>query len=172
LKITITPAASADDFAAFAAMIGDYVAWCRERYSGDSWFVDQALSHQSLDAELQNLAQKYSPPAGRAFLAREGEKICGCGAYRWRGEDVVEMKRLFVPRQFAGKGFGRQICNALIASARADNCRVMLLDTANLLREAIALYDSLGFRRCDAYNDYPPELMRYIIFMELPLTPA
>ena len=172
MSFTITQAASAEDFESFGALIADYVEWCRARYSDDKWFVDQTLSHQSLDSELQDLAKKYTPPTGRAFIAREEGRPCGCAAYRWRGEGVVEMKRLFVPPAFKGKGYGRKICDALIASARADGCTTMLLDTANLMREAIALYESVGFRRCAPYNDYPPELMRYLIFMELPLRAA
>ena len=169
MSATISPATTPQDFADFAALVGEYVDWCRVRYCDDAWFVDQALSHQSLEAELSDLASKYSLPAGRAFLARDGGKPVGCAAYRWRVPGVVEMKRLFVPDTHKGKGYGRQISKALIDSARADGCRLMLLDTANLLREAITLYESLGFVRRAPYNDYPPELMRYIIFMERPL---
>jgi GNAT superfamily N-acetyltransferase len=166
MPATITPAETPADFEAFAGLVAEYVDWCRARYRDDAWFVDAALGHQSLAAEIEGIAAKYSPPAGRAFLARDGEQIVACGAYRWRGEGVVEMKRVFVPDRFKGKGHGRQLCEALIAAARADGCTTMLLDTANLLTEAIALYESLGFARRDPYNDYPPELMRYIIFME------
>lgn len=167
MSFTITLATTPDDFRTFGSLISEYVAWCRARYSGDPWFVDQALSHQSLDAELQDLPRKYSLPTGRAFIAREDGEPCGCGAYRWRGDGVVEMKRLFVLPQFAGKGYGRKLCTALIDAARQDGCKTMLLDTAHLLHEAIALYESLGFRRIEPYNEYPPELMQYLIFMGL-----
>ena len=42
----------------------------------------------------------------------------------------------------------------------------MRLDTAHLFHEAIALYETLGFRRCAPYNEYPQELKPYIVFME------
>jgi GNAT superfamily N-acetyltransferase len=167
MSAVISPATTLQDFATFAELVGEYVDWCRARYSEDAWFVDQVFDRQSVDAELRDLPATYSLPAGRAFLAREGDAVVGCAAYRWRGSDVVEMKRLFVRHR--GKGYGRQICRTLFAAAQADGARLMLLDTAHLLHEAIALYESMGFARRDPYNDYPPELMRYIIFMERPL---
>ncbi|MFN8831179.1 MAG: GNAT family N-acetyltransferase [Labrys sp. (in: a-proteobacteria)] len=166
MPLTVEPAVSTADFDAFADLVTDYVNWCRERYKDDVWFVDQALSHQSLDAELRDLARKYSLPHGRAFIARADGVVCGCGAYRWIGTDIVEMKRLFVHAGFAGKGFGRELCRALMTAAKQDGCRFMRLDTARKLHEAIALYTSLGFRQIAPYNDYPPELMEHIIFLE------
>lgn len=164
--ILITPAESASDFAAFANLVSDYVAWCRERYRGDTWFVDTILSHQSLASELKDLPLKYTPPKGRAVLARENGVICGCGAYRWIGDGIVEMKRVFVPSAFAGKGLGRSICETMMQFARQDGATLMRLDTAHLFHEAIALYEKLGFTRCAPYNDYPRELKPYIVFME------
>ena len=58
---------------------------------------------------------------------------------------------------------------ALIATAKADGFHLMRLDTGNLLKEAIAMYQSIGFRECPAYHDYPAKLMPYLVFMEMPL---
>ena len=165
----IFTATTASDYEAFARLVGEYVEWCRDRYQDDAWFVDQALSHQSLDRELEDLAGSYGPPNGRTFLARHEGQICGCGAYRRRTNDVCEMKRLFVPDRFRGKGHGRTLCEAIIKSAQDEKFKLMRLDTANLLTEAIALYESFGFHRCAPYNDYPEKLMSYIVFMEKPL---
>lgn len=168
--MVIAPAASPADFVAFADLVSDYVAWCRERYRDDAWFVDKILGHQSLASEIKDLSIKYSLPKGRAFLAREEGVICGCGAYRWIGEATVEMKRVFVPPAFAGQGRGRAICEAMMQSARNDGASLMRLDTAGLFHEAITLYEKLGFVPCAPYNDYPPELMPYIVFMERQLS--
>ena len=80
------------------------------------------------------------------------------------------MKRLFVPVRFRGQGIGRRLCEALIASAKDDGFHLMRLDTGNLLTEAIAMYESVGFRHCAPYRDYPEKLVPYLIFMEMPLT--
>ena len=31
------------------------------------------------------------------------------------------------------------------------------------------MHKSVGFRDCQPHHDYPSELMRYLVFMELPL---
>lgn len=158
---------SADDVAAFAALVTQYVDWCRARYATDhAWFVERVFGYQSLDAELAGLATAYTPPNGRVLLVRRGGEVCGGGAYRHRDDGLCEMKRVFVPDRFKGQGIGRTLCHALMDAARADGYRRMCLDTANLLTEAIALYHSLGFRECPPYIQYPPDLMPFIVFME------
>jgi ribosomal protein S18 acetylase RimI-like enzyme len=82
------------------------------------------------------------------------------------------MKRVFVPARFQGAGLGRRLCNALIASAREDGFRLMRLDAGNLMKEAIAMYESFGFALCARCYEYPDKLMRYFLFMELPLAGA
>jgi ribosomal protein S18 acetylase RimI-like enzyme len=162
-------ATSPDDHGAFGELIARYVDWCRVRYRHDAWFVDQALSHQSLADELTQLEKVYGPPNGRAFLARADGAVCGCGAYYRLTDTVCEMKRLFVSDGFQGKGIGRSLAETLIGSAIAEGFTLMRLDTANRLTEAIAMYESLGFRRCAPYKHYPERLMPYLVFMERPL---
>jgi hypothetical protein len=72
-------------------MVGEYVEWCRQRYAGDSWFVDAAFGHQSLEKELRELSSSYGPPLGRAFLALSEGKVVGCIAYRELSRSVCEM---------------------------------------------------------------------------------
>ncbi len=103
---TIFVAKAAADYAAFGELVGEYVDWCRARYDHDKWFVDAAFSHQSLYTELQALPQSYGPPNGKTLLAVGDGQICGCCAYRKLSDDICEMKRLFVPERFQGKGTG------------------------------------------------------------------
>jgi GNAT superfamily N-acetyltransferase len=169
LPVEIRTATTAEDFADFGRLIGGYVDWCRNRYRHDAWFVDQALSHQSLEDELTKLEKAYGPPNGRAFIARAEGEACGCGAYHRLTDTICEMKRLFVSAGFQGKGIGRRLGEAILGSARQEAFTLMRLDTANLLTEAIAMYESLGFRRCRPYKHYPERLMPYLVFMERPL---
>ena len=161
----IHQADTASDFSDFAAMVVEYVDWCRARYSGDA-FVDAAFSHQSLDAEIQSGFPKYRPPDGRALIARIDEVAVGCVAYRRLTAKACEMKRLVVRPAGHGRGLGRRLCQRLIELARDDGYASMRLDTAKLLTEAIGLYHSLGFRDCSPYNDYPAEVASHVVFMD------
>ncbi|MCG6856833.1 MAG: GNAT family N-acetyltransferase [Salaquimonas sp.] len=165
----IRAAASSDDYRYFAELIREYVAWCRERYTHDSRFIDSTFDHQSLDRELDQLELSYGPPRGRAFLSLRGDEVTGGVAYRRLTDDICEMKRLYVRRQFHGSGTGSALCSRVVAQARRDGFSLMRLDTANLLHEAIALYRSIGFVECAPYITYPENIMPYIMFMEMRL---
>ncbi|MGA2710669.1 MAG: GNAT family N-acetyltransferase [Steroidobacteraceae bacterium] len=166
---SIFEAVTAGHYQIFAGLVAEYVQWCRDRYQHDVWFVREVFGHQSLDSELQQLAQVYGPPQGKTLLASRDGQICGGGAYRRLPDGSCEMKRLFVPDRFKGHGIGRRLCRALMISARDEGYAWMRLDTATLLTEAIGMYKSLGFRECPPHRAYPDELMSYLIFMEISL---
>ena len=168
--VTIDPAISPCDYAAFAALIRDYVSWFMVRHRQEPAFAALVFGHQALDAELGELSVTYGPPAGRALLARRDEVVCGGGAYRRLTDGSCEMKRLFVREPFHGQGIGRLLACALIDAARADGYRLMRLDTAVLLTEAATMYRSMGFRPCEPYSAYPAQLLGYLRFLELPLS--
>jgi ribosomal protein S18 acetylase RimI-like enzyme len=168
MSIEIHLARSIADYAAFGALVREYADWCRARFAHEAWMIDLAFSHQSLDRELESLPEGYGPPAGETFLARRDGEVVGCGAYR-RHPDFCEMKRLFVPDRFRGLGIGRKLAAAIIARAREERFKVMRLDTAAQMSEAVALYEAIGFRRCAPYIEYPERLMPHMVFMELAL---
>ena len=163
----IITASTAKDFDDFAVLITEYFDWLRARYIADApWLIDAVGSHQGIEDELRTLSDVYSPPRGRALLAvREGQVLAG-GAFKDLGEGVCEMKRVYVPDRHQGRGTGRRLCQALIATATADGYELMRLDTAWQNTEALALYASLGFTHCPPYREYPPELMPHLRFME------
>ncbi len=160
-------AASTDqDYAAFGALVAEYVEWCRHRYQEHAGVVDRIFGYQALDDELAHLATKYGPPNGVTLLAMRAAEVQGAGAYHRLGDGACELKRLFVPDRCRGRGTGRRLCNALMESARTEGFTRMRLDTGSLFTEAISMYRSLGFVECAPYQTYPPELMSDIVFME------
>lgn len=153
-----------------ATLVTAYLAWCRQRYQAHPRFIEQVFDHQSIGAEIGRLAVAYSAPMGSALVAVCDGRVGGMVAYRRTAEDgVCEMKRLFVSNGLQGGGTGRRLCEAIVALARADGYRLMRLDTGHLMSEAIAMYESLGFRRCPPYHGYPAELLRFLVFMEFSL---
>ncbi|SPE34498.1 putative N-acetyltransferase CML5 Camello-like protein 5 [Burkholderiales bacterium] len=165
----IYPATTASDYDAFAGLVREYIEWARMRYRDHPWVIDQVLSHQSFETELQTLPACYGPPNGGTLLVQREGRICGCGAYRRLSGTACEMKRLFVPDRYRGHGTGRRLCEAINASARDAGYTLMRLDTGNLFTEAIAMYQSMGFRTCAPHHAYPEKLLPYVVFMELPL---
>lgn len=166
----IVVATTDDDYAAFGDLIREYWEWLHSRYSDLPGFIDAVAGHQALDAELSSLRRTYGPPAGTTLLAKRDDLVVGAIAFRDLGDGSCEMKRLFVPDRFQGKGTGRRLCRALLDAARAAGYRVMRLDTGDQNEEALTMYASLGFRECPPYNNYPADLMTHLRFMEQSLT--
>ncbi len=113
------------------------------------------LCFQSFEAELSALPAPYLPPRGALLLAFEDGEVAGCGAFRPWSADCCELKRMFVRPAFRGKGVGRILANVLLSLARAAAYRSVRLDTLNFMREAVALYQSLGFQKIQRYYDNP-----------------
>jgi len=113
------------------------------------------LCFQSFEAELSALPAPYLPPRGALLLAIQGGEVAGCGAFRPWSAECCELKRMFVRPAFRGKGIGRILATVLLSRAREAAYRSVRLDTLDFMREAVALYQSLGFRRIQRYYDNP-----------------
>jgi ribosomal protein S18 acetylase RimI-like enzyme len=124
------------------------------------------LSFQGFAAEPAGLPGPYVPPRGRRLLALAGSEAAGCVALRPPGEEVCEMKRLFVRSGFRGQGFGKRLAEQIVEEARAIGYMTMRLDALPSMQTAIRLYEALGFAQCAAY--YQTSLPE-TIFMELKL---
>jgi len=126
-----------------------------------------SLCFQGFDHELTTLPERYAPPSGRVLLALDAGVAAGCIALREIGPGpICEMKRLYVRPARRGKGLGRLLTQRLVNEARAIGYERMRLDTSHDMTAAQSLYEKLGFRRIDRYNDDPIE---GTIWMELML---
>jgi len=125
-----------------------------------------SLCFQDFDRELAGLPGEYAPPGGVLLLARVRGKFVGCVAMRKLEDGICEMKRLFVRPEFRGKKIGRELVEAVLNEARRRAYPVMRLDTVPIMKEAITLYRSLGFREIRPYRENP---VPGALFMEIAL---
>jgi putative acetyltransferase len=125
--------------------------------------LEISLCFQNFEQELATLPGKYSPPAGRLYLAFEGQEAAGCVALRRLDQGICEMKRLYVRTPWRKKGLGRALAIEVIRAAEEIGYERMRLDTLASMQPAIALYHSLGFQEIAAYYQNPSESA---VFME------
>ncbi|MBW7884529.1 MAG: GNAT family N-acetyltransferase [Caldilineaceae bacterium] len=122
----------------------------------------------SLITELEAYLEPLYPPASRHgysvdklraeavafFLLRtDGTPACCCGI-KLVGREYGEIKRLYVRPQFRGFGFAKLMINHLADYAFAHNITLLRLETGIHQREAIGLYERLGFYRIPPFGPY------------------
>jgi DNA-binding MarR family transcriptional regulator/GNAT superfamily N-acetyltransferase len=123
--------------------LGEYFAELDQRF--DTGF-DPARSRL---AGLDDLR----PPGGLFLVATLHDEPVGCGGLKLHADRPPEIKRMWVEPRARGLGVGRRLLTALEEQARARGQDAVRLDTNRTLREAIAMYQSAGYREIAAFND-------------------
>lgn len=105
------------------------------------------------------------------FALRDGEVVGTCALLRHRG-DLWELAKMAVAAPVRGQGLGRRLAEAAIDEARRRGARTLFLETSPVLKPALALYRSLGFRRVRQGPHGPTKYRRCTIAMVLALDPG
>jgi len=140
---------------AVRALIEEYCRW-----------IDPDLTFQEIEAELDGLPGDYAPPGGILLVGFIDDRLEGIVACRQWSAEICEMKRLYVRPTARGARLGRRLAETVIREARAIGYARMRLDTLPSMKEAFALYQTLGFREIAPYYATPIVGTR---FMELSL---
>lgn len=143
------------------------IAQARELFLEYSESLGFSLCFQSFDKELAELPGGYAPPRGRLLLATYAGDSSGCVALHDLGENVAEMKRLYVRPRYRGKRLGFALVQQLLDEARQIGYRSIRLDTVEpIMKDAVKMYRRLGFREIPPYRTNPIE---GALYMELEL---
>lgn len=103
------------------------------------------------DADLADFDAHYFARGGDfAVLVDESGAIVGtCGLFPLE-PTVVELRKMYLVPALRGRGQGRRLLDWALARARSLGFHRMTLETATVLKDAIALYERNGFRRDSA----------------------
>ena len=119
------------------------------------------LCFQGFEQELADLPGCYASPQGGIWLAQLGDEMIGCVAVRPNTDTQAELKRLFVKPAFHGSGFGKQLFQTAMNSAKAMGYITIVLDTLPAMQTAQSMYRAYGFCEIDAYYDNPQPGVKY-----------
>jgi GNAT superfamily N-acetyltransferase len=91
---------------------------------------------------------------GAMVRARFDGNLVACGAVRRIEPTVGEVKRMFVDPVARGHKIGAAILDQLELRARRLGMDELKLETGPRQVEALGLYESAGFERCDLFGEY------------------
>jgi carbonic anhydrase len=155
----IYPAVTEEDLGAARGLLREY----------ESYLAAHLHPTSSVAKDIDTLPGEYEPPSGAILLAAAGDGVAGCAFLRRLDEDsACEIRRLYVRPGRRGQGIGRRLAGTLLERARAMGYARVRLVSLPFMKEAIALYASLGFREVPAYRT---TLAADVIFMQAELGP-
>ena len=92
---------------------------------------------------------------GRFIVARSGGVVVGCGGLQSLADDIGEIKRMWVHRDWRGLGLAGRLLRRLEEESAALGHKVVRLDTNSSLADALAMYRTAGYVEIPRYNDNP-----------------
>jgi ribosomal protein S18 acetylase RimI-like enzyme len=94
---------------------------------------------------IQNMIKELRSNNGDIYVLKRNERVIGMGALKKVDDSTVEMCRLHLCPNLKGKGLGKKFALALINFAKEKNYTKINLHVTRTQKEAIGLYERLGF---------------------------
>ena len=79
--------------------------------------------------------------------------VVGTVALKKFDEDTVELKALYLDKEYRGKGLGARLMTEAVEAARKIGYKSIVLDSMKQYKSARKLYEEFGFRDTERYND-------------------
>jgi len=106
---------------------------------------------EDTDADLADIKECYCDRGGTFDVLEnaDGVIVGSVGLFRIDAA-TCELRKMYLLPSCRGKGWGKKLLEHAIEKAREIGCKRMVLETASVLKEAIALYTDYGFRPWNA----------------------
>ena len=156
LEIEFRPLEIGEDGAAFRTLNEEWIS----RY-----FVLEPKDRETLGDPENTILRK----GGRIFMVWAEGKAVGCVALIPMGDGVYELSKMAVSPAMRGQGIGRKLLEYAIGQAKAMGASSLFLGSNSVLKNAVHLYESVGFSH--VLPEKLPEMhyARADVFMEIAL---
>ena len=114
---------------------------------------------EEADRDVVEVEQAYLESGGEFWVVEFQGDIVGTAAYYPinRGEQAVEIRKMYLLSQFRGQGLGKYLLQQLENAIAEKGYREIWIETASVLSEAVILYEKNGYQpasgvetaRCD-----------------------
>lgn len=100
------------------------------------------------DADLTDIQASYVNRGGVFLTVLDSDgALIGCGGLYPLDNGEAEIRKMYLLPGARRQGLGRRLLRELIEAARSRGFSRIVLETASVLKEAIALYESFGFEK-------------------------
>lgn len=100
------------------------------------------------DPNLDELYQVYSQPGAAYWVVEQNGQVVGGGGVAPLGcsePDICELQKMYFLPSVRGQGLAKKLALMALDHAREQGFKHCYLETTEFLREAIGLYEHLGF---------------------------
>ena len=133
----------------------DEAQWAMGQYFGE---LDQRFrdGFDPGDGGAGSDVANMAPPRGSFVMARWGSETVGCGGLVELDDDVsAEIKRMWIHADWRGLGLASRLLADLEGRASSSGRNRVVLDTNEVLLEAVTMYGKAGYEPIERYNDNP-----------------
>jgi putative acetyltransferase len=126
-----------------------------------SILVEYGLANEPVgaDQDVLKVEDSYWAKGGEFWVVETQGRLVGTAGYYpvERGENAVEIRKMYLSREVRGRGLGRYLLQALEAAIDTQGYTQSWIQTASVLEEAVQLYERNGYQpsigintdRCD-----------------------
>ena len=136
------------------------------RVLNEQWIAKYFVLEEK-DIQTLREPEKYIlKPGGHIYMASIDDEIVGCCALIANGLGSYEVAKMAVDESRRNQGIGKAMLAHVIEEAQALGAYRLTLETNSKLKNAIHVYESLGFKHIDPSRVEPSPYQRANVFME------
>ena len=87
-------------------------------------------------------------------ICYNGISPIGCASIKYFDNDSYEVKRVFIDKNYRGRGISKKLMQELEKIAEEKGIKKLILETGEALVPAVNLYKNIGYRIIENYGQY------------------
>ena len=125
-----------------------------EDFRGLVFKLEEHLTYADNEAHSECKQYNKLETIRQTVIAYMNEEAVGCGAMRQFDQNTIEIKRMFVSEDARKQGIGAKILVELESWAKELGFEKSILETADMLPEAVRLYKRSNYTQIPNYGQY------------------
>lgn len=116
---------------------------------------EETIRRYDAMSDIDEVRSHYFDNKGIFLVIVDEGKAVGCGAIRRLSDEICELKRMWLLKEYRGRGLGMKLAQMLLDFARDTGYKKVRLDTLDEQKQvpALKLYKRLGFYAIERYNN-------------------